>query len=310
MRIAMARTWARSVAVTALAALAALLLTLLGPVGAARADTGPFQARRVYVNLWAPPGIGLRDSYSYFLQSVRDAAGHAGPAEVMQTQHEGVGLIWVTLTARNDHNQERRIHLWMNPTNMYILGFTTHDGRTYEFNDTGRVGSNDTTLRWRMRNTHGQEIQAAGISRDPIQLNFGGGYGALENAAQRGRDRMLVGYIDVQGSILQLATVANPSGAGRLDSARSLMLMIHLVSEAARFHDIEGSFRTAMATYEQRPLPGWQIALENAWGALSSYWRRLLDPRVDDNPPYLPGVGNYYGLDNVRRYLSIANSGG
>ncbi len=52
MRIAMARTWARSVAVTALAALTALLLTLLGPVGAARADTGPFQARRVYVNLW------------------------------------------------------------------------------------------------------------------------------------------------------------------------------------------------------------------------------------------------------------------
>ncbi|KIX78720.1 hypothetical protein SF23_04985 [Streptomyces sp. MBRL 10] len=161
----------------------------------------------------------------------------------------------MTLTARNDHNQERRIHLWMNPTNMYILGFTTHDGRTYEFNDTGRVGSNDTTLRWRMRNTRGQEIQAAGISRDPIQLNFGGGYGALENAAQRGRDRMLVGYIDVQASILQLATVANPSGAGRLDSARSLMLMIHLVSEAARFHDIEGSFRAAMATYEQRPLP-------------------------------------------------------
>ncbi|MFB8396254.1 ribosome-inactivating family protein [Streptomyces yangpuensis] len=310
MRISMARNWARAVVVTALASLAAVLLTLLGPVGAARADTGPFQARRVYVNLWAPPGIGLRDSYSYFLQSVRDAAGHAGPAEVMQTQHEGVGLIWVTLTARNDHNQERRIHLWMNPTNMYILGFTTHDGRTYEFNDTGRVGSNDTTLRWRMRNTHGQEIQAAGISRDPIQLNFGGGYGALQNAADRGRERMLVGYVDIQASILQLATVANPSGAGRLDSARSLMLMIHLVSEAARFHDIEGSFRTAMATYEQRPLPGWQIALENAWGALSSYWWRLLDPRVDDNPPYLPGVGNYYGLDNVRRYLSIAHSGG
>ncbi|MFE5720507.1 ribosome-inactivating family protein [Streptomyces erythrochromogenes] len=218
---------ARKVVATALAA---LLLTLLGPVGAARADTGPFQARRVYVKLRAPPGIGLRDSYSYFLQSVRDAAGHAGPAEGMQTQHEGVGLIWVTLTARNDHDQERRIHLWMNPTKMYILGFTTHDGRTYEFNDTGRVGSNDTTLRWRLRNTHGQEIQAAGISRDPIQLNFGGGYGAPEHTAERGRDRMLVGYADVQASILQLATVANPTGAGRLDSARSLMLMIHLVS--------------------------------------------------------------------------------
>ncbi|MEU4120847.1 MULTISPECIES: ribosome-inactivating family protein [Streptomyces] len=308
MKRATIRARVGAVVSTALATMGALLVGLLGPVGTAHADTAPFQARRVYVNLWGPPGIGLRDSYSYFLQSVRDAAGHAGPAEVMQTQHEGVGLVWVTLTARNEHNQERRIHLWMNPANMYILGFTTHDGRTYEFNDTGRVGSNDTTLRWRMRNTHGQEIQAAGISRDPIQLNFGGGYGSLENAAQRGRDRMQVGYFDVQASILQLATIANPSGVGRLESARSLTLMIHFVSEAARFHDIEGSFRTAMATYEQRPLPGWQVALENAWGALSAYWRRLLDPRVDDNPPFLPGVSNYYGLDNVRRYLSIANS--
>ncbi|MFD6186015.1 ribosome-inactivating family protein [Streptomyces goshikiensis] len=293
----------------ALTGLAALLAALLGPAGTAQADTAPFQVRHVYVNLWSPPGIGLRDSYSYFLQSVREAAGHAGPGNVMLTQDQGVGLIWVTLTTRNDHNQERSIHLWMNPSNMYILGFTTHDGRTYEFNDTGRVGANNTTLGWRMQNTSSQEMSDAGISRNPTQLNFGGGYNSLENAAQRNRGQMPVGYYDIHWSILQLASVANPSGQGRLDSARSLMLMINFVSEASRFHDVEGSFRTALATYEQHPLPGWQVALENAWGALSDYWRRLIDPRLPDTAPYLPEVENYHGIDNVRRYLSIANSG-
>ncbi|WP_326592788.1 hypothetical protein [Streptomyces sp. NBC_01294] len=59
-----------------------------------------------------------------------------------------------------------------------------------------------------------------------------------------------------------------------------------------------------------RPLPGWQVALENAWGSLSNYWRRLLNPQLPDTAPYLPGVADSYGIDNVRRYLSIANSGG
>jgi len=93
----------------------------------------------------------------------------------------------------------------------------------------------------------------------------------------------------------------------------SLMTLIHFVSEAARFNDIEGTFRSSMMDYQTRFIPASQQHLENNWATLSSFFFRY---RQNPNTPPITIVDNgtfhsaYEVRNRVRVLYGNAGTGG
>ncbi|GAA2726079.1 MULTISPECIES: ribosome-inactivating family protein [Streptomyces] len=285
---------ARSLLMTGLG----LAVTVTGTVastGTAEARTDWRHLSHVYMNL-SDDGAGERQriDYSNFLASLRAAA--AGP-NGMETQLEDFGLIRVTLGAPDDRHVRREASFWINPANLYVWGFSNENGITYQFNDINGA------LRTRMAET---TTPAPGVNTDVRTLNFGSNYNSLSGTANRGRENMPISWNDIRASIVQLATADNPSsGSQRENTARSLSLMIQMLSEAARFNDVEGTFRAAMGTWGVQHLPQQQQELENAWAALSENWQRS-SARLQTTPVRIPSIGNVNGTDQVRRYVRLS----
>ncbi|MFE5143637.1 ribosome-inactivating family protein [Streptomyces fagopyri] len=108
-------------------------------------------------------------------------------------------------------------------------------------------------------------------------LPFGGNYGSLTASAGVNRGNFLHNYGDFLGSVSQLSAVTNPTGGQNNGSqqqrtARSLLLLIQMTSEAARLYDVNGVFATTMIG----GIPGaginaYQSNLENGWSQASAY---------------------------------------
>ncbi|MEV7603203.1 ribosome-inactivating family protein [Kitasatospora sp. NPDC089797] len=276
----------------------AVLTGLLASAGTAEARVPYRHMANVWVNLADQgPSGDQRIAYSTFLASLRDAAAGYNPQE---TQLEDVGLIQVQLEAPDYQGVGRRVLIWINPSNLYVWGFSAQDGTTYQF------GDSDLARRLAETTTPAPPVRADSVRT----LNFGSNYNALSNAAGRGREVMPISWNDIRASIVQLATVGDPNAGDRQNTARSLSLMIQMLSEAARFNDVEGTFRAAMNSWDVQSLPIQQQYLENNWAALSRYYNQLV---AGLNPTSLniPTVGNVSGTDGVRRYvrLGLANDG-
>ncbi|MFE7560802.1 ribosome-inactivating family protein [Kitasatospora sp. NPDC057500] len=268
------------------------LTGVLGGAGTAQARTEWRQMSHVWFDLseYGPSG-DERIRYSAFLASLRAAvAGY----NTQETQLEDVGLVQVSLTALDDRGQRRHTDIWINPSNLYIWGFSNEQGVTYQFSDIGNA------LQSRIRET---TAPAPPVNHNVQTLNIGSNYNSLSNAAGRGREAMPISWIDMRYSIVQLAGESNPWG-NRQATARSLSLMIQALSEAARFNDVEGTFRAAMNNWEVRDLPIQQQYLENSWDALSRYYSRVSSGQ-NTTPVDIPTVGQIGNLDQVRRYVRL-----
>jgi hypothetical protein len=271
----------------ALAVMVAAAIGVGGVVtgGPAVAQVPPNTVRTVEWTL-TEPNVLTRISYSTFLAGLRNLVSVQSSDGGLQTQNDSTGLVRVRLTA-----QGRTVTLWVQASTLYVLGFETPGGTVLWFNDnpqgTGGPGS---------------EIRI---------LPFGGNYNHLVAAAGRDRDQMPISWYDVSGSITQLATINYTALlAGDLNvrraTARSLMLLINMVSEAARLNDVEGTFRAAMNTWDlvRIGLPFAQQHLENNWGTLSNYFYQVGHGNLYP-APYIDGVGAVIGRDQVRRYVRV-----
>ncbi|MET8544588.1 ribosome-inactivating family protein [Kitasatospora sp. NPDC004799] len=264
---------------------------VLGGAGTAEARTEWRHMSHVWFDLSDSPGENERIRYSTFLASLRAAvAGY----NTQETQLEDVGLVQVTLSALDDQGQRRRTELWINPSNLYLWGYSNQYGDTYQFNDLNGA------LQGRISET---TAPAPPVSHNVQTLNFGSNYNSLSTAANRGRDAMPISWNDMRGSILHLAGENNPWG-NRQATARSLSLMIQALSEAARFNDVEGTFRAAMNDWSVRSLPIQQQYLENSWDALSRFYNRASSGQ-NATPVDIPTVGRVDNLDNLRWYVQM-----
>ncbi|MER5784854.1 ribosome-inactivating family protein [Streptomyces mobaraensis] len=267
----------------------------LTTAGTAEARTEWRHMSHVYVDL-ADEGASdhQRDAYSAFIQSLRNAAaGYNG----RETQLEDVGIIQASLTAPDDQGRRHQVRIWINPSNLYVWGFSNEHGTTFQFNDIngalgGRLAETDTPR--------------PDVNTNVQTLNFGSNYNSLTGAAHRGREAMPISYNDIRASIVQLATVTTPSaGSQRENTARSLSLMVQMLPEAARFNDVEGTFRTAMGTWTpQYGLPHQQQELENSWDSLSEYYHRVTAGQ-NATAPFLPSIGTVSGAGQVERYVRL-----
>ncbi|MGW3178499.1 ribosome-inactivating family protein [Kitasatospora sp. NPDC001119] len=271
------------------------LTGVLGAAGTAEARTEWRHMSHVWFDLSDSPSDNERMRYSNFLGSLRAAvAGY----NVQETQLEDVGLVQVSLSALDDHDQRHRTDIWINPSNLYVWGFSNEHGDTYQFGDLNGA------LQARISET---TAPAPPVSHNVQTLNFGSNYNSLAGAANRNRENTPISWRDVRGSILQLAIVTNP-WEQRQATARSLSLMIQTLSEAARFNDVEGTFRAAMTDWSVRTLPIQQQALENNWDALSRFYTRVSSGQ-NATAVEVPTVGWVDNLGTLRRYVQMTMGG-
>jgi hypothetical protein len=261
----------------------ALTLGLAGTLagaGKAYADTGNNQVTHVYMNLDDFGSTSQQDQYQGLLDSLRAATGHLYRGSTYVTQSSNTGLIRLSLHINSTGEQ---MDLWLNPSNLYVLGFSNSQGLTWQFNDMAGVLANRLGT-----------ANVPGINPVVQDLFFGGGYPELTPSAGRDRNSIQINYADVLGSVRQLSGVTNPTGGQSNGSpqtytARSLLLMIQFTSEAARFWDVQGIFRSTMIGQNQGPGLSLTIQeLENNWEFISQY-----GISVTQNPS-TPGIVAHY----------------
>lgn len=283
--------------------LRAILLTgacLTAVAGGTFAFTGSAQATTDYRHMshvWFDlsddgPSGNERIRYSTFLDSLRSAASEQ-PTGLYATQQGPYGLVQVSLSAPNAQGGRNRVDVWVNPNNLYVWGFSNQAGTTWQFNDiNGALGA-------RMAET---TTPRPPVNTNVQTLNFGSNYNSLRGVAGRGRESMPISWHDMQASIARLGTVTDPYNSERQNVARALSAIIQFTAEAARFNDVEGTFRAAMNSWDvQQGLPIQQQYLENNWDALSrTYWNSTRGPsqQVD-----IPTIGTVSGTQGVARYV-------
>lgn len=105
-------------------------------------------------------------------------------------------------------------------------------------------------------------------------LGFTGSYGDLQRVAERNRENLDLGPSALDQSISAMYRFANPrpgddedQDAGRL--ARAFLVVIQMVSEAARFRFIERLMANRIRLNEDSAPHASITELENSWGALS-----------------------------------------
>ncbi|MGC0421046.1 ribosome-inactivating family protein [Embleya sp. AB8] len=272
-------------------AVAAGLFSAAGPAGAHTPDGS---VNHVWLDLGDAPSSQQTIAYSTFLASLRAAVGDTRPDGTQYTQNasQSEGIVRVSLSAHDDAGNRRAVDLWVQPDNLYVVGYSPQgSGVSYLFND-------------------------ASFNRNPLgtanaNLPFGGNYNALVGMANRDRSSLPVYWNDIRASILQLANQTS-ANTNTQNTARSLMLLIQMTSEAARFNDLEGVFRAALGDWSwgQTGLPAWQQNLENNWGVLSNFYWNLQGMGNTTTPtvPYIPGVGTIQNADQVRRYVRVLHT--
>jgi hypothetical protein len=286
----------------------AACILLSGGVGTADADIGQSGYTHCYMNVNETASPSQAHQYSDFIHSLRNAAGHDFRTD-LETQGAESGIILVTLRAAGGP----QLSLWINPHTLYVLGFTNMFGQTFIFNDNSVLLSN------RIAAAPGAEQIAGGgtFGETYYDLRMGGNYNSLEQRGV-GRDRLQINYNSFWNAIYNLA-YADPDNLNG-DTARALMLMIQLTSEAARFNDVFGVGLDVMGNGNAyNGLPVFQQYLENNWGQISNYGYRVtndptasltlngINPDQGDSPFPSPGNHSYTltGFWDVFRFLGI-----
>ncbi|MFF4490035.1 ribosome-inactivating family protein [Streptomyces sp. NPDC001544] len=253
----------------ALASLIAFALALTTGAGPASAAVGPNQITHVYMNLANQGSQSQQNQYQGLIDSLRQASSqftgsYRGNTRITQYSDQGLIRLSLHVTASNTETS-----LWIDPSDLYVLGFSNQWNQTWQFND------NRINLGTRL-------AQSGFTTNGNVQtLFFGGAYTSLPASAGVNRSNFQHDYSDIIGAVEQLAHVTNPTGGQANGSdqqwtARSLLLLIQATSEAARFYDINGVFRTTMlGAYGSRGLTAYQQNLENAWSAASAFGYNL-----------------------------------
>jgi hypothetical protein len=193
-----------------------------------------------------------------------------------------------------------RLILWVTPHNLYVRGYTTENGNSFQFSDP------DYNL-WTTMET----IGPTNLINPPVAqsnrglLSFGSSYTQLSRAADIGRENLNIRFSALTSAVNTLATADIPYGNDSQGVAQALMFMIQYTSEAARFNDVANIFASIMQQRDlTRRLPLRDLALENSWDPISNYALRVSqNPRT--RPIDVPNVGNFSSINDVAARVAI-----
>lgn len=291
--------------------------TFILGIGTAHADTGNYRIAHVYVNMraeWDDPGRMATD-FGTFLQSLRNASGHWLAQDTNITQNSDAiphALIRADLNVTNAAGHQTQLRLWYTPNNLYLRGFTTtaidanpaaNGNVTYYFADS------DFNLASEMNYLRSSSSDSGLLPPANYQrLPYGGGYTDMGSGPGATRANTQLSYSSVYNSIFQLAYLPRGSeqygGNNVLTTAQSLIRMIQITSEAARFRDVQG-WVTQMISNQSTSgtMPLVQQELENDWRGLSNYARS-----ETDSPGHYVGAHVPYVTTRARAlgYLALA----
>lgn len=258
------------------------------PGSLAWADTNPNSYTHCYVDLSGEPGQQETINWTTFVASIRNAAGHPLTQGGYTTQSRGGdgdvagGLIVATINYAN-----AQLTLFISPRDLYLRGVANTYGQLFWFND-NNLGSSTYNM-WSaiVQNNATSYIPGVTIIDDGAgpgpgngvwNLGMNSNYNSMAAANNgNGRETLYLSYSNFTDAFFNLAYLSqNDTINDRAHLARSLLIMIQLTSEAARFNDVLGTARSIMAGNTQVGLPLFQQYLENDWSSMSQYgWNTI-----------------------------------
>ncbi|MEW2290778.1 ribosome-inactivating family protein [Streptomyces sp. NPDC047841] len=250
-----------------------VVTAFLSAIGPAKADTR-LTVSHVWFDALEKPQYSAQARYRSFINSLRLAAGHGyrGNVDITQTDGADVGLIRVDVNMRpNGSGPAGLLRLWISPGNLYLRGFTTASGVTYETADRGTFNLQQTMNS--LRNTQGGGLLPPANGEYRV-LVHGGSYPSLEAASPHARDTLDVSYNRLWNHLWQLAFVQDARvGAEAGATAESFLFMTQFLSEAARFNDVFGIMNDIVSSPNARynGMPWLHRSLENNWRPLSNF---------------------------------------
>ncbi|CAL5330601.1 unnamed protein product [Camellia sinensis] len=178
------------------------------------------------------------------------------------------------------------VTLAIDVVNLYVVAFSGANNKSFFFNDT-------TALQY----------DNLFVGTNQIKLGFNGTYPCLEN--QRGvskREKLPLGPTPLADAITRLwygGSVAEP-----------LLVVIQMVSEAARFKYIEEQVRKSITDRNTFTPKGLIVSMENKWSAMSKQVHRSKDRETFINSVHL-NDDNYNLLivnnfSTIRHYTMVA----
>lgn len=244
----------------------------------AHADTGSDNA--LFLNIGDSSSQTVGANYRTLITNLRRLSGHSWHQGVSETQSNPNAVIELQLRTSTSF-----VILFINPTNLYVLGFEDENGHRYAFND------------------HASELARLLPPDEAVAvMPFGGNYNSLTGAAGRGREATTISHTTLRAAVNQLGN--NPGGDWR-ETARSLSLLIQYSSESARFVDVYNIMYNATAIGETYPgLPLEEQYLENDWSRISTYGRNIISNPNTAN--ISSGSITFRNFQDVHRRLAMA----
>ncbi|MFJ5218849.1 ribosome-inactivating family protein [Streptomyces sp. NPDC088354] len=290
--------------IVALFMAAAALAFAAGP---AKADTPSGQISHVWLDISTGPSSNAVIQYSTFLASIRNAAGHS-VGGVYATQNAATSLVRADINVNG-----QSLRLWISPHNLYLRGFTNQAGVTFWFRPDSEENYNLPEVMENLSRTAGSSAVLLPNLGTMQQLPYGADYNDVVsrtgnvngNPYDRSQlDASFYGSFGLNNSVYNLLYV-NQNDQYSSTMARSLLFLIQFTSEAARFNDVEGSFRGVMSGTQRVGIPAAQQELEGHWRAISDSLNRAF-ANQGFPPVYVgPHVGTLYSATDATRYLRM-----
>ncbi|MBP2479577.1 hypothetical protein JOF53_008449 [Crossiella equi] len=247
---------------------------------------------------WDPEWATFRaENYTTFIQDIRERLGRGGaPVVVRAAGGEPTRILSIPEPAQAPGFLRLRIvdegyavTLFMRLQNAYLVGYTAFDARTRR------------TTYYRLR--EGEPMPAVPEADETVHLAFDGNYGSLEHAAERDRQEIALGPNRLH-HILHNPRPVHPNGTvNQNEIAGYLLTLIQMVSEAARFREIEAFITTSLDQYTDVHASAAVVDLENSWDPLSTRVRGAVNGRLE--PPVLIDGVQYGQVANVAALLGI-----
>ncbi|MFH8409251.1 ribosome-inactivating family protein [Streptomyces sp. NPDC018019] len=229
----------------------------------------------------------LRDSYTAFMRSLRNAAGvvirGTGDRTVWETRDsDDIVAVNVSLP------QNQSVTLYLSVRNLYLRGFSTGAaGNVVQFRDPGFS-------------------LAQQLNRHGTTLPYSGHYGGHENGipglgnSDAGARHLEINQPGLTGRLAILARYARQGGVAN-DIQSALVTAIGVTSEAARFRDIEETVREGLGG--SATLNDQAVEEENDWGQGSHFMFEA--NRVPDPTPTTLGNAHLNNWGDGARYLAM-----
>ncbi|MEV7886448.1 ribosome-inactivating family protein [Streptomyces sp. NPDC002817] len=240
----------------------AIFATLLGPLGVVQSASA-----------WAPDKgsvarwkVGDRTGYAAFINALREAIRHGSaaiPGTSRQITHTNPdSRDYINVDVEEQHSQ-RFVTLRLRASDLYLMGWWGGARGHEQYHYVGEA--------------HGQQMPGVPGDGDhnnlaPVQAPFGENYVDLERQAGASRTEIDYSQGAYNGAVLALihAPSKTTDRAEVRRQARSFLIMVQALSEAARFRPMANFNTASQVDHAHNKLDGRYVSMQNRWSEFSA----------------------------------------